>query len=86
MGLYYLISGLRAFRVIENINLSRGAGTAGAIAPTIFASSSTLAPPIFAGSSTSWGCYSSPNFFDLPAGLLSKIQFNKFHLILKKLK
>ena len=53
-----------------NINRSAGTGGAGgAIAPPIFASSSTLAPPIFAGSSTSWGCYSSPNFFDLPAGL-----------------
>jgi len=50
--------------------LIRGGGTGGAIAPPIFASSSTLAPPIIAGSSTSWGCYSYPNFFDLPAGLL----------------
>ena len=31
---------------------------------------STLAPPIIAGSSTSWGCYSYPNFFDLPPGLV----------------
>jgi len=49
----------------------RGGGTGGAggaIAPPIFASL-TLAPPIIAGSSKSWGCYSYPNFFDLPAGL-----------------
>ena len=55
-------------------------GAGGAIAPPIFASSSTLAPPIIAGSSTSWGCYSYPNFFDLPAGLTYK--FSKTDIVL----
>ena len=59
------------FKQNDNNNLPfRAGGTGGAIAPPIFASSSTLAPPIIAGSCTSWGCYSYPNFFDLPAGLL----------------